>query len=99
MHIFMHNRFGELSWDELKRRRTLKERELDFADAGRVFASAKVEFPDERADYGEPRFVTVGELEGRLMVVVWTPRDGGRRIISMRKANEREEARYQVLEG
>ena len=49
---------------------------------------------DARFDYGEPRFTTVGVLDGRMVIVVWTPRGEVRRIISMRKANEREIARF-----
>ena len=33
---------------------------------------------------------TAGLLQGRMVVLVWTPRGTARRIISMRKANERE---------
>ncbi|SEG35954.1 hypothetical protein SAMN05216242_1631, partial [Thauera chlorobenzoica] len=47
-----------------------------------------------REDYSEPRHITVGKLDGRMVVMVWTPRGEARRIISMRKANEREQARY-----
>ena len=54
---------------------------------------------DERRDYKEPRFITVGKLNGRMVVVVWTPRGNSRRIISMRKCNEREQARYQERLG
>ncbi|WP_311735248.1 MULTISPECIES: BrnT family toxin [unclassified Janthinobacterium] len=44
--------------------------------------------------YGEQRFITVGWLDERLVVLVWTQRGLARRIISMRKANEREIAKY-----
>jgi len=83
-----------ITFDLAKRDKTLQERGLDFADAGLVFAGATLTFKDERADYGEDRFVTVGELVGRVVIVVWTPTKDGRRVISMRKANEREQARY-----
>lgn len=49
---------------------------------------------DTREDYAEPRFITVGTIDGRMVVMVWTPRGEARRIISMRKANEREITRY-----
>ena len=45
---------------------------------------------DMRKDYAESRFVTIGWLDARLVVMVWTPRGEVRRIISMRKANEHE---------
>jgi len=73
-----------ISWDEAKRKATLAERDLDFAEAGLVFAGRTMTLPDERADYGEARFITAGRLDGRFVVLVWTPRDDGRRIISMR---------------
>ena len=49
---------------------------------------------DDRWDYGEDRFVTIGFLDGVMVVTVWTPRNLRRRIISMRKANERERRLY-----
>jgi hypothetical protein len=50
--------------------------------------------PTSRFPYPEERFITVGLLSGRMVIVVWTPTEDGRRIISMRKANAREETRY-----
>jgi uncharacterized DUF497 family protein len=47
-----------------------------------------------RFDYGEERIVTIGLLRGRMVVVIWTPRGEVRHVISMRKANEREQAQY-----
>jgi uncharacterized protein len=85
----------ELSFDETKRQRTLSERGLDFAQAEELFSGLEFTFPDDRNDYGEERYNTFGLLGDRLVVVVWTIRDDTRRIISMRKANEREKARYQ----
>lgn len=79
-----------ISFDPAKRETTLFARGLDFARAAELFAGPTVTFDDERADYGEPRLITAGYLDERLVVVVWTPRDGTRRIISMRIANERE---------
>ena len=77
-----------------KRDRALVERGLDFARAGEVFAGHHFTDEDIREDYSEPRFVTAGKLDGRMVIMVWTPRGEARRIISMRKANEREQARY-----
>jgi len=57
-----------------------------------IFAGRAVTFLDAREDYGEDRYQTYGYLRGRLVVVVWTPRgDDERRIISMRKTNDREQ--------
>ena len=83
-----------LEFDSDKRDRTLAERGLDFARAWEVFASRHFTAEDIREDYSEPRYITAGMLDGRMVVMVWTPRGEARRIISMRKANEREQARY-----
>ena len=64
------------------------------ARAGEVFAGATLTVEDDRRDYGEDRFITIGFLHSAMVVVVWTPREGAYRIISMRKANERERALY-----
>jgi len=83
-----------ISFDPAKRLRTLRERGLDFADAAEIFDGRTLQLEDRRRDYGEPRCVSVGRLRGRLVVVIWTPRGRARHVISMRKANAREEARY-----
>ena len=82
-----------ITFDPEERARTLSERGLDFARAGEVFAGRNFTAADLRG-YEESRFITMGTLDDRLVVLVWTPRGSARRIISMRKANEREQARY-----
>jgi len=83
-----------ITYDPVKRDWTLRERGLDFEDADRVFAGPTFDQEDDRRDYGEARIITIGFLRGRMVVVVWTPRGSNRHVISMRKANEREKARY-----
>ena len=87
----------ELSYDPEKRARTLADpsRQLDFEDAVQVFAGPTIDLIDDRKDYGETRWVTYGLLKGRMVALVWTPRDQRRHIISMRKANDREKKAYQ----
>ena len=85
----------QIIFDPAKRMATLKERGLDFTDAPEVFAGTVIDVPDERVDYGENRVITVGFLRARMVVVIWTPIGAdGRRIISMRKANDREQRRF-----
>lgn len=84
----------DIDFDPTKRERTLAERGLDFARAAEIFAGRHYTAEDLRGDYAESRFITVGLLDGRMVVMVWTPRGTVRRIISMRKANEREKTRY-----
>ncbi|MBY0455483.1 MAG: BrnT family toxin [Burkholderiaceae bacterium] len=88
----------QIEFDTEKRDKTLTERGLDFARAGEVFLSPSVTLTDERQDYGEPRLNTVGFLDGRMVVLAWTQRGAARRIISMRKANEREQKRFGSLD-
>jgi uncharacterized DUF497 family protein len=83
-----------ITFDPAKRAETLRKRRIDFRDAERVFAGLTYTIPDQRLPYPEERFITVGLLSGRMVIVVWTPTEDGRRIISMRKANAREQARY-----
>jgi uncharacterized DUF497 family protein len=87
------------SWDEAKRRKVLAKRGLDFADAALIFAGRTMTLPDERREYGEQRFITAGWLRNRFVVLVWTPRDDGRRIISMRYGHADEEAYYRAQMG
>lgn len=88
-----------ITFDPAKRNATLTERGLDFVDAAEVFAGPVFEKADDRLDYGEHRLITIGLLRGRLVVLVWTPRGAARHIISMRKANGREQRRYQESLG
>jgi uncharacterized DUF497 family protein len=84
----------QIEYDSDKRQQTLIERGLDFSRAHEVFAGHHFTAEDLRDDYSEVRYITVGTLDDRMVVMVWTPRGEARRIISMRKANEREQARY-----
>ena len=84
----------ELEWDEAKRLRNIWERGIDFADALRFELQNSFTEQDLRFDYGEPRFVSTGYLDGRLHVLCWTTRAGKLRVISLRKANEREQKKH-----
>ena len=83
-----------ITYDPAKRQKTLAERSLDFEDAAEVFTGATLTLLDDRQDYGEPRFQTYGLLGRRLVMVVWTPRDEAVHVMSMRKCNDKEQARY-----
>lgn len=86
----------EISFDPVKRDATLSERGLDFADAALVFDGPVFEFDDNRVVYPELRCSTIGLLNDRMVVIIWTEAANGRRIISMRKANEREQAKFRT---
>ena len=89
----------EIEYDPVKRQKTLKNRRLDFDRCLEVFSGPVLEMEDTRFDYDEARFITLGLLDVRMVVVVWTPRGNKRRIISMRKANEREKQQFRRYLG
>jgi uncharacterized DUF497 family protein len=83
-------------WDDAKSEACWRERGFDFAYVATAFADPnRLILSDTRQVYGEDRFQLMGRIEERLFVVTFTPRDGATRIISARKANAREAARYQ----
>jgi uncharacterized DUF497 family protein len=88
-----------ITYDPAKRAATLANRGLDFADAAEVFAGVYTVAPDDRRDYGEPRFISAGHLRGRMVVIVWTPRGDTRHIISMTYCHGKEEKRWQAQIG
>ena len=85
--------------DDNKCAANLQKHGLSFEDAELVFSGACITGQDNRYDYGELRFITVGALEGRVVVIAHTPRDETTRIISMRKANKREQESYKKRLG
>ena len=89
----------ELSFDEQKRQLTLENRGLDFADAPKLFEGVTLTVEDDRFDYGEVRYQTIGRLNRSTVMVVWTQRGKARHIISMRKCNAKERKRYEANLG
>lgn len=88
-----------IEWDDSKNRANRERHGLAFEDVRLVFDGRTVTFVDDRRDYGEVRYVTMGLLAGRAVVVVHAPRGESTRIISMRKANAREKAIYRQRLG
>ncbi len=85
----------QFEWDEAKSDATFALRGFDFALAALLFDDPhRIEREDVRHDYGEPRWQTIGEIERRVFLVVYTLRDGSMRIISARRAHENEERAY-----
>ncbi len=79
------------SWHESKRQTALKKRGLDFAQAEQVFLGPTFTFEDDRKDYGEQRWVTLGLLREKVVVIVHTETDNEIRVISMREADKDEQ--------
>ncbi len=82
-------------WDEEKKLQNATNHGLSFEDAELVFNGPCLTFQDTRIEYQEERFITIGFLERRMVVIAHTPRGDNTRIISMRKANSREQKNYQ----
>jgi uncharacterized DUF497 family protein len=83
-----------ITFDPVKRAKNLYDRQLDFLDAEIVLSGPVFTIEDNRFDYGEQRFQTVGFLAGRMVMVVWTLRDDAVHVMSTRKCNDKEQARY-----
>ncbi len=85
-------------WDERKRLSNIAKHGFDFLRAYELFEEPHVIVPSRRGR-PEKRFLAVGKVSGRWATVVYTLRDGHRRIISMRSARDAERRIYQKLHG
>jgi len=86
----------QFEWDEQKNRVNIQKHGIDFADAVELFASPMLTALDDREDYGEDRWIGLGRVKARVLVVVYTERDEDTiRIISLRKALRHERERYE----
>ncbi len=81
-------------WDEAKRQSNIQKHGIDFVGIETVFVGKTVTIRDDRFNYGEIRFVTVGLFSGRVVVIAHTETDKVIRIISVRKATKYEETSY-----
>ncbi len=84
----------QYEWDEAKRQSNIQKHGIDFLGIEKVFAGQTITIMDDRIDYGEARFVTLGLLQGRVVVIAHTETDEVIRIISVRKATKHEEISY-----
>jgi uncharacterized DUF497 family protein len=85
----------EISFDAAKRRSNLAKHGLDLADAGELLGGLCAEQIDDRFDYGEERWISIGLLRGEVATCVWAERGiDEARIISLRKATADEQERY-----
>ena len=83
-------------WDEDKSNACFRLRGFDFAYVTFAFADPdRIIRQDDRFSYGDDRYELIGRIEGRLFVLIYTPRHDGIRIVSARKANPREVKRYE----
>jgi len=89
----------EIEFDPEKNVRNIELRGISLQDAARFEWEGALIVADRRRDYGEPRYRAFGFIENRLHALVFTPREGATRVISLRKANRREVLRYEKETG
>ncbi len=79
-------------WDSPKATNNVARGRIDFEDAARALLGLCLNEASPRGT--ESRTKTTGEVDGHVIVVVWTPRDNALRLISARSANRSERQRY-----
>ena len=85
----------KFEWDEAKNQANITKHGISFEQARQIFDGLVWTSVDDRFDYGEARFITIGALKKATVVVVaYTDRAGVTRIISARRANRTERKRY-----
>lgn len=88
-----------ITWDEDKRLKNIARHGIDFVDAEIIFDYPMLTREDDRERYGEQRLQSLALLEGRVVFVVWTERESGAHIISIRKAEKHEQKIYSQATG
>ncbi len=84
----------KITFDPSKDRLNQEKHGVSLALAEFLFAGPCLCVEDDRFDYGEVRNIALGLINGRVFVCVYTDRGAERRVISLRKANKGEMARY-----
>jgi uncharacterized protein len=85
----------EYEWDDKKNQQNQAKHGIDFYDAIRIFMDVdRIEWLDDRKDYQEKRYLTIGIVFDVLLTVVYTLRSGKHRLISARRANRYERETY-----
>ncbi|WP_242531022.1 BrnT family toxin [Roseococcus thiosulfatophilus] len=85
-------------WDEAKRHANLAKHGLDFLDADLVLEGPHL-LTEARTVDGEVRHLAIGRIAGRHVAMIFTERDGAIRVISLRKARQREREQHQAAFG
>ena len=81
-------------WDEEKRKSNLQKHGFDFADVEQIFNSEHFTISDERFDYGEIRYVTLGFINARIIYIAYSETEDVRIIITARKATKNEQRKF-----
>lgn len=84
----------QFEWDEAKRQQILTERGIDLLDAALIFENQVITRIDNRRDYGEVRYISLGMVDGHCYVVVHTDRVGVVRLITAWKGGRHDRKEY-----
>ena len=84
----------EFEWDEAKRVGNLRKHGVDFARVAEFEWHTSTVSVDRRRPYGELRLIASGFISDRLHILVFTYRGARVRVISLRKANDKEIAEH-----
>lgn len=85
----------KFEWDENKNRINIEKHGISFSTAQRIFENPVWSWHDNRYDYGENRFISIGVVDGlEVLTVVHTDRNGRKRLISARFASQKERTLY-----
>ncbi len=85
----------KLEWDERKRVANWRKHGLDFALARELFNAEPLRVPDTQEDYGEERWIAIGQIKGRVVTAAFVERGADTiRILSLRKASRKEKQTY-----
>ena len=84
----------DFEWDEYKNQTNIEKHGIDFSDAIAVFNGPIIERTDDRIDYGETRYILLGQFGENIIAIVYTKRNSQFRLISARQANKNERKAY-----
>ena len=85
----------KFEWDDEKRRQNISKHGVDLIYAALIFEEPTLTKIDDRLDYGEERFISLGLVGGRAFVVVHTQRRENIRLISAWKGGRKNYEKYQ----
>jgi len=86
----------DFQWDDDKNEENIRTHGIDFRDACEAFSGPLLYEADTREDYGEERWIGIGQMRGRIIVLAFVEREGPQvRLISARKATQNEKSKFQ----
>lgn len=86
----------DFEWDESKRQLIIEERRVDILYAALIFEGPVLTRKDDRFEYGEERYVSIGLVEDECFVVVHTRRGNAIRLITAWKGGRDERAHHEA---